>query len=97
MKWTGTKHCEEGSNAIIQPAHPRLFRAVRAAEKLSIRLRAVSDHLAAAVRARRRQRVDGAFKAVEPVRLAGDGDLNRLVVIVPASFACIHDALVVRS
>ena len=63
MKWTGTKHCEEGSNAIIQPAHPRLFRAVRAAEKLAIRLRAVADHLAVAVRARRCQCVDGAFKA----------------------------------
>jgi hypothetical protein len=63
---------------------------VCAAEELPVRLRAVADHLAAAVDASRRERVDGAFKRVEPVRLSGDGDLHRLVVVVSAGFALRH-------
>ena len=68
---------------------------MRAAEKLSIRFRAVADHLAPAVRALRRERVDGTFKRVEIVRLATDDDLHRLVVIIPAGFASWHGWILV--
>jgi hypothetical protein len=37
------------SRSIIHPAHALLFRAVCAAEELPVHLRAVADHLAAAV------------------------------------------------
>jgi predicted amidohydrolase YtcJ len=92
-----TRRAEHGSHvrhaasrSIIHPTHALLFRAVCAAEELPVRLRAVADHLAAAVDASRRERVDGAFKRVEPVRLSGDGDLHRFVVVVSAGFALRH-------
>ena len=39
----------------------------------------------------RRECVNGAFEAVERVRLAAHRDLKRLVVVVAAGFALTHD------
>ena len=78
------------SRSVIQSAHTLLFRAVRAAEEFALRLRAVANYLATAVGASRRERVNGTFKRIEPVRFSSNGDLHRLVVFISAGFALRH-------
>src|SRR5262245_65107725 len=77
-------------DAIRDALHPARLRAVRAAEDLVLDLHAVPDDPAAAVRAHRRQQVDGALEAVEDVRLAALLDGEGLVVRVAAYLATLH-------
>jgi len=60
---------------------------VHAAEDRAGFLDAVTDDVRAAVRTGRRQRVDGAFEAVEGVAGAVQSDLKGLVVVIAAGFA----------
>jgi hypothetical protein len=63
-----------------------------AAEVRAFLLDAVTDHLAAAVTAHGRQRLDRALEGVEDVRRAVHRDREGLVVVVPANFAdLLHD------
>ena len=64
---------------------------VIAAEKDARLLQAMPEDAGATMIAGRRERVDGAFEAVERMRLAVHRDLKRLVVVVAASFARSHD------
>jgi pectin methylesterase-like acyl-CoA thioesterase len=59
-------------------------RAVDAAENLSISFNAVPDNPAIAMRANRRQRMDGALETVESVLPAAD-HFKRLVIFVVAN------------
>ena len=59
-------------------------------ENVSVRLDAVADDPAVAVRANRRQRMDRTFEAVESVTLSAHDDFKRLVTFVLANFACRH-------
>ena len=68
----------------------RLLCTEQTAKELAIRLCAMADHLAAAIHARPCQRLSGTFKAVEPMGLASNCDLNCLGIMIPASFTCIH-------
>jgi hypothetical protein len=61
-----------------------------AAEKGARLLQAMPEDAGAAMIAGWRKRVDGAFEAVERMRLAVHRDLKRLVVVVAASFARSH-------
>jgi hypothetical protein len=61
-----------------------------AAENLSVSFNAVPDNPAIAMRANRRQRVDGALETVESVTLPGDDHFKRLVIFVVANLTCSH-------
>jgi len=50
----------------------------------------VADDLAAAMRARGRERMDGAFKAIKGVGLAGQPNFKGLVVVIAAHVASSH-------
>jgi hypothetical protein len=63
---------------------------VLAAEKGTCLLEAVSNDASAAMIAGRRERVDGAFEAVERVGLAVHRYLKCLVVVVATGFAHSH-------
>jgi hypothetical protein len=67
--------------------------AVCATEELPIGLHAMSDDPAAAMAAGRRNRVNGAFEAVEDMGLTRLDQLERLVVIVSANFTPCHRTL----
>src|SRR5512143_3820155 len=73
--------------------HAGLGGAAGAAEEAAARLDAVADDLTSAVPALGSQGVDGAFEAVEDVRLSRDLDLEGFVVIVSADFADCHGVL----
>jgi hypothetical protein len=60
------------------------------AVKGALGLDAVADDLAIAVLARRGERVDGAFEAIEIVGLSVDRYFERLVVVVSADFTFVH-------
>src|SRR5690606_14878315 len=83
-------------HAVVEPHHARLLGATRAAIKGAIVLGAVADDPALAVRAGRRECMDGAFERVERaaavVGLHGKG----LVVVVAADVAGGHGGLLVR-
>src|SRR6266540_1533797 len=64
-----------------------------AAEERPALRQPVTDDVDAACRAGRRQRVDGAFEAVEGVTAAVHHHLERFVVIVAAGFASGHGCL----
>ncbi len=64
------------------------------AEDPAVRLDAVSDDLAPAVLARRREGVNRALEAVERVRRALDSNLEGLVVVVSADLAARHTRLI---
>src|SRR5688572_21642094 len=85
------------SGAVVQAADARLRGAVRAAEEGAGVLAAVADDAAAAVRAGRRQRVDGAFEAVEGVGAIAHHHLEGLVVIVAAGVAAGHGGILVMT
>ena len=63
---------------------------MNAAIDLPIGFHTVPDDPAVAVRADRRQRVDGAFEAIECVMLSGYDHFKRLVIFILANFACSH-------
>ena len=64
-----------------------MLGAMDAAEDCIAVLHAVPDDAASAMRAHRRERLDGALEGVEGVRLAVLHDLERLVVSIPTSLA----------
>ena len=78
------------SSAIFQFRSAAFARAVDATENLSISFNAVPDDPAIAMRANRRERVDGAFEAVESVVLPADDYFKRLVIFVVANLTCCH-------
>src|SRR6266478_4192621 len=78
------------SSAIFQFRSAAFARAVPAAENLSISFNAVPDNPAIAMRANRRQRVDGALEAVERVVLPANDHFKRLVIFVVANLTCCH-------
>jgi hypothetical protein len=53
-------------------------------------LEAVADDATATVCARRGKRLDGAFKAIECMRVTGLGDLKGFIVLVAAGFTACH-------
>src|SRR6476469_8987715 len=59
-------------------------------------LHAMADDAAAAMRADRRERGDGAFERVEHERAAAHGDLEALVIVVAALRAFAHGEVVLR-
>ena len=69
-------------------------RAVDTAEDFTVRFHTVADDTALAVRANRRQRVDGALEAVESVALSAHDHFKRLVIIIFANFAFRHTQFV---
>src|SRR3990170_3047078 len=79
-------------HAVIESFDAGLGRAVRAAVKGAAALNAMSDDLAAAMRAHGRKGVDGALERIEGVGFASHGDGEGLVVIVPAYLAFRHCA-----
>src|SRR5258707_15806985 len=78
------------SHPITEAFDPFALGAVLAAVKRTRLLQAVPDDARSAMIAGRRERVDGAFEAVERMRLPVHGDLKRLVVVVTAGFAGSH-------
>jgi hypothetical protein len=76
--------------AVFQLRLASFARAIDATEDLPVRLDAVADDPAIAMRADRRQCMDRALEAVESVTLPGDHYFERLVVIVFANFTCRH-------
>src|SRR5215216_3110573 len=81
-----------GLHPVARVAHSALRGAARTAEHLTAGLDAMPDDATAAVLTGRRDCVDRAFERVEDVRLAADGDLHRLVVVVSAHLALSHVA-----
>ena len=75
------------SRAIGETAGAFRLRAVRAAINRALGLDTVAQRAAIAMRATRRQRMNGAFKTVECPALALHGNLEGLVVIVTADVA----------
>src|SRR5437660_6388254 len=69
---------------------------MRAAKACPVRFDPVPEDPAAAMIARRRQRLDGAFEAVKRMRLAVHDDVERLVVVVPAGFALWHGSAPIK-
>ncbi|SRR5437762_1670751 len=78
------------SDAIFQLRLAGRARAVDAAENLFVSFNAVPDNPAIAMRANRRQRVDGALETVEGVVLPADDHFKRLVIFVVANLTCSH-------
>jgi hypothetical protein len=70
---------------------------VDAAENLSVSFNAVPDNPAIAMRANRRQRVDGAVETVESVVFPADDHFKRLVVFVLANLTCSHTQMFSRA
>jgi hypothetical protein len=68
-----------------------MLRAACAAEKFTTGFNAMTDDFATAMFALWRQRVNGAFKAVEIMRNTVGHNFQGLVVIVPADFALHKD------
>jgi hypothetical protein len=79
------------SHPISQCGYTFALRAVVTTEEFAVGLKPVSHDPDAAVRARRRQRMDRAFETVECMGLTAFDDLKGLVVVVAASFTCSHD------
>jgi hypothetical protein len=69
---------------------PALRAQWDAAKDLSVSFNTVPDNPAVAMRANRRQRVDGALETVEGVVLPADDHFKRLVIFVFANLACSH-------
>ena len=74
-----------------------VMRTVRAAVGLSVRLDAVADDAALAVRARRSEYMDRALEAVEGMLLSALGDQEGLVVVVAADLTLSHCALPLKT
>jgi hypothetical protein len=78
------------SDVISYCLYTTLPSTVGAAKEGSLGLHTVADDLAAAMLAYRGQLVDGAFEAVEGMRLAGRDDLEGEIVVVSAYFTSSH-------
>src|SRR3954471_24116369 len=75
---------------VVRAFCARHFSAVMATVYFTIGFDAVSDHMAIAMMAFRRQRVDSALETIKCVVFAVDDDLEGLFVFVPADFAACH-------
>jgi hypothetical protein len=64
--------------------------AMRAAEDLALSFDAMTDDLATAVWTGGRERMDGAFEAVECMRLPSDDHVETLIVVISANFTLRH-------
>jgi hypothetical protein len=64
---------------------------VGATKNFPIRLHAVADYLAAAMRTGGRKRLNCTLERIEDVGFALDDDLERLVIIISTSFANRHN------
>jgi hypothetical protein len=71
LRMNSTSAPQRNSSPIAQPANPDPVRAVGTTVESVLRFNPVADDLAAAMRAGRRERMDGAFKAIKGVDLAG--------------------------
>jgi hypothetical protein len=80
----------ECSYSVVETFDARLCRTMRAAVKLATRFGTVADDPAATVSARRSERVNRTFEAIERVRAPALDDLKGLVVLVSANFAAGH-------
>src|SRR5579884_2098270 len=78
------------SDPVADRGRPDELSAVRAAVELALRLHPVPNDLTPALLADRRHPMDGAFEAVEDVRLTLGSHLDRHVVVVAAHFATRH-------
>src|SRR5215471_10629455 len=77
--------------AVLQVSNTFLFGAkCRAENDAGLAFDAVTDNPATAVITRRRQFVNGAFKAIERVRCTGHRDFKRLVILISANFTRTH-------
>lgn len=77
-------------HAVAQTLHAGALGAMVATEEGTVLLQSVADNAHAAHLAGGRQRLDGAFEAVEGMGLARLHHLERLVVVVSAGFALSH-------
>src|ERR1043166_6976871 len=77
--------------AVLQRRYSLFVRAVRAAKHRARSFHTVPNYLAAAMLTLRRQRVNGAFEAIEIMRHAIDDNLKRLVVFIFADFTFSHN------
>src|SRR5687767_6566760 len=77
-------------NAVVKSADARLGGAVGAAVERTAAFDAMTDDLAAAMRALGRERVNRAFERVERMRLPLHGHGEGLIVVVAAYFALSH-------
>jgi hypothetical protein len=75
---------------VDRAANPGLAGTVGATVIIALRLDAMTDNLAATVRADRRQFVDRALEAVEGMFTSSRDDFEREVVIVAAHFTLSH-------
>jgi hypothetical protein len=65
--------------------------AMLATVKCAALLQAMPDNANSTMSAGWCERMNGAFEAVEGMRLAAHRDLKRLVVVIAAGFTCSHD------
>jgi hypothetical protein len=82
-----------GADAVAQPGDAGALRAMLAAEEGALLLEPVAENADATLVADRRQRMNGAFEAVEGVGSSAHAYLERLVVVIPAGFTSGHDDL----
>src|SRR5262245_4527424 len=81
---------QDCSGAIANLRDAFLFGAVGATVDSTVFFHSVTDHMRAAMRASRSERLDCTFKAVEDVTLAVQCHLERFVVVIATSFAYRH-------
>jgi hypothetical protein len=77
-------------SSILQRCFAGGTRAMNAAEDFSIGFHTMPHDPAIAVWADRRQRVDGAFEAIECMMLSRYDHFERFVIFILANFACSH-------
>jgi hypothetical protein len=86
-----SKHAVGGSTSrVLVCSNAGMLGAMRTAINFAVHLDTVSDDVAIAMGALRRQCVYSAFKAVECVALAVGDDFKRFVVVVAANFTNGH-------
>jgi hypothetical protein len=76
--------------AVLQGSDPFLVSAMGAAKEGAGDLDAVPDDRAIAMLAMGRQGMDGAFEAIEVMRVAVDDDLDGFVIFISADFTAHH-------
>src|SRR5262245_45367810 len=90
-KWDGhSPDLQDCSGAIANLRDAFLFGAMGATVDGAVFFHPVTDHMRTAMRTSGGERLDCTFKAVKDVTLAVQGHLERLVIIIPTSFAYRH-------
>ena len=82
-----------GLGTIAQLRHTFLFGAMGTAKDRAVFFNPVADDVRATMRASRCEGLNCTFKAVKGVGAAIQCDLERLVVVIAASFACWHGCI----